>query len=123
MKNKKVTYIAQAAIIAAMYAALTLTQGALLPGTTTAAVQFRVSEALNILALFTPAAIPGLTIGCVISNLQSIGQGLPRDMIFGSLATLGSSVCMYLLKNAKIKTYPLFAMLMPAVWNGVIVGW
>ncbi len=121
--NKKVTYIAQAAIIAAMYAALTLAQGALLPGTTTAAVQFRASEALNILALFTPAAIPGLTLGCVISNLQSIGQGLPLDMIFGSLATLGSSVCIYLLRNEKIKSYPLWAMLMPAIWNGIIVGW
>lgn len=123
MKNKKVTYITQAAIIAALYAALTLSQGALLPGTTTAAVQFRVSEVLNILALFTPAAIPGLTIGCIISNLQSIGQGLPLDMIFGSLATLGSSVCIYLLRNIKIKSYPLLAMLMPAVWNGIIVGW
>lgn len=143
MKNKKVLFIAQAGIIAALYAALTLGQGALFPGTTTAAVQFRVSEALNILALFTPAAIPGLTLGCVISNLQSIGQGLPLDMIFGSLATLGSSVCMYFLRNAvltcyvskrgnepkgffkaiAIREYPLFAMLMPALWNGVIVGW
>ncbi len=123
MKNKKAAFITQAGIIAAMYAVLTLTQGALLPGTTTAAVQFRVSEVLNILALFTPAAIPGLTIGCVISNLQSIGQGLPLDMIFGSLATLGSSVCIYFLKNAKIKTYPLPAILMPAIWNGIIVGW
>ena len=78
MKNKKVAFIAQAGIIAAMYAVLTLAQGALLPGTTTAAVQFRVSEVLNILALFTPAAIPGLTVGCVISNFQSIGQGLLR---------------------------------------------
>ena len=123
MKNKKVAFITQAAIIAAMYAALTLAQGALLPGTTTRAIQFRASEALNILALFTPAAIPGLTLGCIISNLQSIGQGLPLDMIFGSLATLGASVCLYLLRNVKIRSYPLLAMLMPAIWNGVIVGW
>ena len=123
MKNKKVLFITQAAIIAALYAVLTLAQGALLPGTTTAAVQFRVSEALNILALFTPAAIPGLTLGCVISNFQSIGQGLPLDMIFGSLATLGSSVCIYLLRNLKIKDYPFLATLIPAIWNGVIVGW
>lgn len=123
MKSKKVAFITQAAIIAAMYAALTLAQGALLPGTTTAAIQFRASEALNILALFTPAAIPGLTLGCIISNLQSIGQGLPLDMIFGSLATLGASVCLYLLRNVKIRSYPLLAMLMPAIWNGVIVGW
>ncbi len=123
MKNKKVQRITEAAIIAALYAALTIAQGTLLPGTTTAAVQFRASEALNILALFTPAAIPGLTIGCILANIQSIGQGLPLDMIFGSLATLGSSICMYLLRKAKIKTYPLFAMLMPAIWNGIIVGW
>ena len=58
MKNKKVLFIAQTAGIAAMYAALTYAQNLLLPGTTSAAVQFRVSEALNVLALFSPAAIP-----------------------------------------------------------------
>jgi len=121
--NKKAQSIATTAMIAAMYAALTYAQGFLLPGTTTAAVQFRVSEALNILALFTPAAIPGLTLGCIISNIYSIGQGLPLDMIFGSLATLGATLCIYFLRNKKIKTYPLWAMLMPALWNGVIVGW
>lgn len=123
MKNPKTIKITQTAIIAAMYAALTYAQSFLLPGTTTAAVQFRASEALNVLALFTPAAIPGLTLGCIISNLYSIGQGLPLDMIFGSLATLGATVCIYFLRNAKIKNYPFPAMLMPALWNGVIVGW
>lgn len=111
------------AIIAALYAALTYAQGILLPGTTTAAVQFRASEALNVLALFFPEAIPGLTLGCVISNIYSIGQGLPLDMIFGSIATLGASAAMYLLRNVKIKSYPWLAMLMPAVFNGIIVGW
>ncbi len=122
MKNKN-KFIACAALIAALYAALTYTQAFLLPGTTNMAVQFRVSEALNVLALFTPAAIPGLTIGCIISNIYSIGSGLPLDMIFGSVATLGATLCIYLLRNAKIGKYPLFAMLMPALWNGVIVGW
>ena len=123
MKNPKAIKITQTAIIAAMYAALTYAQSFLLPGTTTAAVQFRASEALNVLALFTPAAIPVLTLGCIVSNLYSIGQGLPLDMIFGSLATLGATVCIYFLRNAKIKNYPFPAMLMPALWNGVIVGW
>ncbi len=123
MKNPKAIKITQTAVIAAMYAALTYSQSFLLPGTTTAAVQFRASEALNVLALFTPAAIPGLTLGCVISNLYSIGQGLPLDMIFGSLATLGATTCIYLLRKAKVKSYPLPAMLMPAIWNGIIVGW
>lgn len=123
MKNKKVLFIVQTAIIAAMYAALTYAQNFLLPGTTSAAVQFRISEALNVLALFTPSAIPGLTIGCIIANLYNIGSGLPLDMIFGSLATLGATLAIYFLRNAKIKTYPLAAMLMPAVFNGVIIGW
>ena len=121
--KKKNAFIAQTAIIGAMYAALTYAQNLILPGTTTMSVQFRASEALNVLALFTPAAIPGLTLGCVISNIASIGQGLPLDMIFGSLATLGSAICMYALRNVKLGKYPLLAMLMPAVWNGVIIGW
>lgn len=121
--NKKVLFIVQTAIIAALYAALTYSQNLLLPGTTSAAVQFRVSEALNVLALFTPAAIPGLTLGCMLSNLYNIGSGLPLDMIFGSLATLGATLAMYFLRNAKIKSFPLPAFLMPAIFNGVIVGW
>ena len=102
MKNKKVTFIVQAAVIAAMYAVLTYAQNFIFPGTTSAAVQFRVSEALNVLALFTPAAIPGLTVGCVLSNIVNIGSGLPLDMIFGSLATLGATACIYALRNVKI---------------------
>ncbi len=123
MKNAKVKKIVTAAVIAAMYTALTYAQNFLLPGTTSMAVQFRVSEALNILALFTPSAIPGLTIGCILSNLYNIGEGLPLDMIFGPLATLGAALSMYFLRNVKIKTYPLPAMLMPSLFNGVIIGW
>ena len=121
--NKKVLFIVQTAIIAALYAALTYAQNFLLPGTTSAAVQFRVSEALNVLALFTPAAIPGLTLGCVLSNLYNIGSGLPLDMIFGSLATLGATAAMYFLRDVEIKNYPLLSLLMPAVFNGVVFGW
>ncbi len=123
MEKIKTKRIALIAIIAAMYAALTYAQTLIAPTSTTAAVQFRVSEALNVLALFTPYAIPGLTIGCVISNLASIGQGLPLDMIFGSLATLGATSCIWLLRNVKLKGYPIASMLMAAIWNGVIVGW
>jgi uncharacterized membrane protein len=121
--NKRNKFIAATALIAALYAALTYAQNFLLPGTATMAVQFRVSEVLNVLALFTPAAIPGLTIGCIIANIYSIGSGLPLDMIFGSIATLGATACIWFLRNARIGKYPLFAMLMPAVWNGVIIGW
>ncbi|MBQ6265631.1 MAG: QueT transporter family protein [Clostridia bacterium] len=121
--QKSLRFVATGAMIAALYAGLTYAQSFILPGSATMAVQFRVSEALNVLALFTPAAIPGLTIGCVIANIYSIGSGLPLDMIFGSLATLGATACMWFLRNAKVGKYPLFAMIMPALWNGVIVGW
>ena len=119
-KNQRIAYIA---VVAALYAALFYAQNLLLPGTASMAVQFRVAEVLNVLALFTPLAIPGLTIGCVISNLSGIGSGLPLDMIFGSLATLGATSCMYFLRKVKICNYPFLSMLMPALWNGVIIGW
>lgn len=118
--NKKAAMIA---VIAALYAALFYAQSFILPGSATMAVQFRVAEVLNVLALFTPYAIPGLTIGCIISNLYGLSAGLPLDMIFGSLATLIATMLMYLLRNVKIKTYPLLSMLMPALINGIIVGW
>lgn len=121
--KKKTFFIAQTAVIAALYAALTFSQNFLLPGSTSMAVQFRASEALNVLAFFTPAAIPGLTIGCILSNLVNIGAGLPLDMIFGSIATLLTAIFMRLLRNVKTGSYPLPAMLMPAIFNGVIVGW
>ncbi|MCC8016577.1 MAG: QueT transporter family protein [Clostridiales bacterium] len=123
MKNKKTAFLVQTAVIAAMYTALTYAQNFILPGSTSAAVQFRVSEALNVFALFTPAAVPGLTIGCLLSNIYNIGSGLPLDMIFGSLATLGAAFSIYMLRKVTVKTHPLPAMLMPAVWNWVIVGW
>lgn len=123
MKNKRVTYITQAAVIAAMYAVLTIGQNLLLPGTASMAVQFRISEVLCVLAIYTPAAIPGLTIGCVIANISSVTAGLGfYDMIFGSLASLLAAIAMYLLRNVRIKGIAFPALLMPAIFNGIIVG-
>ena len=123
MKNKHLLYITQAAIIAALYATLTIAQNALLPGTASAAVQFRVAEVLCVLAIYTPAAIPGLTLGCVIANISSVTAGLGfYDMIFGSVASLLAAITMYLLRNVRIKNIPFLALLMPALFNGVIVG-
>ena len=123
MKNKRVIFLTQAAVIAAMYAALTVGQNLLFPGTASMAVQFRVAEVLTVLAIYTPAAIPGLTIGCVIANISSVTAGLGfYDMIFGSLASLLAAITMYLLRNVRIKTIPFPALLMPAIFNGLIVG-
>lgn len=122
VKNKNYR-IAYGAIIAALYAALTYAQNLIVPGSASMSVQFRASEILNVLALFSPAAIPGLALGCLVSNIYSAASGLPLDMIFGSVATLGSAVCMYLLRNVKIREFPLLSMLMPVLWNGLVVGW
>lgn len=122
MKTKSTVYIVQAAVIAALYATLTILQNTLLPGTASAAIQFRVAEVLTILAVFTPAAIPGLTIGCVIANISSLSVLGPYDMIFGSLASLLAAVLMYLLRNKRLFKLPVAAALMPALANGIIVG-
>ena len=122
MKTKSTVYIVQAAVIAALYAALTILQNTLLPGTASMAVQFRVAEVLTILAVFTPAAIPGLTIGCIIANISSLSVLGPYDMIFGSLASLLAAVLMYLLRNKRLFKLPVAAALMPALANGILVG-
>ena len=123
MKNKKVYSITLAAVIAALYATLTIAQNLLIPGSASMAVQFRVAEALTVLAIYTPVAIPGLTIGCVIANISSVAAGLGfYDMIFGSIASLIAALTMYGLRNVRFKTLPLAAILMPALWNGLIVG-
>lgn len=123
MKNKRLIYVTQAAIIAALYAVLTVGQNLLFPGTASMAVQFRVAEVLTVLAIYTPAAIPGLTVGCVIANISSVTAGLGfYDMIFGSIASLLAALAMYGLRNVRIKDIPFVALLMPALFNGIIVG-
>ena len=122
MKSKSTVYIVQAAVIAALYAALTILQNTLLPGTASMAVQFRVAEVLTILAVFTPAAIPGLTIGCVIANISSLSVLGPYDLIFGSLASLLAAVLMYLLRSKRLFKLPVASALMPALANGILVG-
>jgi len=118
----KSRFMAHGAMIAALYAALTYLQNFLIPGSATWAIQFRASEGLCVLALFTPAAVPGLTVGCVLFNLTFAGA-LPLDVPLGGLATLLAAAGMYGLRRVKIKGYPLIAMLLPALTNAVLVGW
>ncbi|MBQ4641553.1 MAG: QueT transporter family protein [Oscillospiraceae bacterium] len=120
--NRKPRLLAQGAVIAAMYVALTYLQNFLIPNSTSWAIQFRASEALCVLALFTPAAIPGLTLGCLLYNV-SYGAALPLDFLMGSLATLIATGGMYLIRKITVKGYPLLAMLLPAVSNAFLVGW
>ena len=97
MRSRRVKYITQAAMIAAIYVVLTLFISAF--NLASGAIQIRISEALTVLPAFTPAAIPGLFIGRLISNLLSGGMLL--DFIFGSLATLLGACGTYLLRKWK----------------------
>lgn len=119
--NKKTTHIAQAGMIAAMYAAASLMTLMLLQGLAWGPVQFRISEAICVLAVLTPAAIPGLTAGCIIANIIALsvnGTGMLGvfDVIFGSLATfLGAVWCW------KMRKYPKTALLGFVAANSLIV--
>ena len=113
MRNKKVLFITQGAVIAAIYVVLTYIVSLL--GLTNGVIQVRLSEALTILPVFTPAAIPGLVVGCVISNILT--GAVIWDVIFGSLATLIGAVGTYLLRKRHRILYPL----PPIIANTVIV--
>jgi len=103
--------ITQGAIIAAAYAALCLAAAPISYGP----VQFRIAEALCVLPYFTPVAIPGLFVGCVLANIIG-GFGL-YDIIFGSLATLLAAFCSY-----KLRKYKWLVPLPAVIVNAVVVG-
>ena len=110
MRDKKVQFLAEAAVIAAMYVALTL----IFAPISYKEVQVRISEALTILPFFTPAAIPGLFVGCILANL--LGGSIPVDILFGSIATLIGAVGSYALrKNRYLVPLP------PIIANALIV--
>ena len=120
--DKKTKIIAHGALIAALYVALTYLQNLLIPGSATWAIQFRASEALCVLALFTPAAVWGLSVGCLLFNV-SFAMALPLDFLVGTLATLLATGAMYLTRRWTVKGYPLLGMLLPAITNAMLVGW
>lgn len=112
MKHKQLALLTQGALIAALYTAITYLINYF--GLANGAIQVRISEALTILPAFTPAAIPGLFIGCLLSNLLT-GAAI-WDIIFGSLATLLGAVFTYLLrKHEKLAAIP------PILSNTLIV--
>ena len=111
--NKKTTSIVHAAVIAALYVVLTLVANAL--GLANYAIQIRFSESLTILPLFTPAAIPGLFIGCILSNFLTGCMAL--DIVFGSIATLLGALGTYALR----KHSKWLAPLPPILANTLIV--
>ncbi len=111
MKNKNTAFLTQAAMIAAVYVVLTL----LFRPISFGEIQVRISEALTILPLFTPAAVPGVFVGCLIANI--IGGAILPDIVFGSLATLIGAVFTYRLKELN----PFLGPIPPIVSNTIIV--
>lgn len=120
--RKNVKFLSHGALLAALYVALTYGQNLLIPNSTSWAIQFRASEALCIFAFFTPAAIPGLTVGCLLFNISNAGA-LPLDFLLGTLATFLSVGGMYLTRKWTVKGYPLPGMLLPGLFNALLVGW
>lgn len=112
MRNNRIISITQAAAIAAVYVVLTYVSAAL--GISSGAIQVRLSEALTILPYFTPAAIPGLFVGCLLANTLT-GCAL-WDIVFGSLATLIGAALTRLLRKRKW-----LAPVPPILANTVIV--
>lgn len=118
MKNKKTIHnICISATIAAAYVALTFFSNIF--GLAYGPIQFRISEVLTILPVFTPAAIPGLTIGCFVANIASFNA---LDMLFGTAATLIAAILTYLLKDIKIKNIPFLSFFPPVIINAIIIG-
>ncbi|MBR1670145.1 MAG: QueT transporter family protein [Butyrivibrio sp.] len=110
--RKQILFIMHAAVIAALYVVLTVLAAGF--DLASGAIQVRFSECLTVLPFFTPAAIPGVTIGCFLANI--ITGGMPQDVIFGTLATLIGALGTYLLRgNRFVCTLP------PVVSNAVII--
>ncbi len=112
MKKHNVQFLARAGILAAIYVVLTMISGAL--GLASGAIQVRLSEMLCILPVFTFAAVPGVTVGCLLSNI--LLGGTIYDIVFGTLATfLGALIAYFLRKNVFLAPIPTI------VANGTII--
>lgn len=108
--NRSLVHLLQGSLIAAVYAALTLAFAPLSYGQ----VQIRFAEALTVLPALTPAAIPGLAVGCLIANI--LGPGGPIDIVFGSLATLIAAYLSYKMPKKWLVPFP------PVIVNAIVVG-
>lgn len=114
-KKKGVLYLTRGAMIAACYVVLTYVAN--LFGLANGAIQFRISEALCILPVFLPEAVPGLFIGCLISNLITAGN--PFDVVFGALATLIGAYGAWLLR--KLPNKLLWLATLPTVLANMLI--
>jgi len=111
LKTRQTKFWIQAALIAAIYATLTIVLGSFGYGP----IQFRIAEALTILPALTPAGIPGLFVGCMVANI--LGPYGMLDMVLGGGATLIAAILSY-----KLRKRPLLVPLPPVLVNAVVIG-
>lgn len=120
--SQRIRFLTVTGLIAGLYTALTLVLAPLSFGP----VQCRVAEVLTILAAYTPAAIPGLTVGCVISNVVGLSMGAnvagALDILLGPLATGVAAWLTYILRRYRVKGLPLWSTIPPVITNALIVG-
>ena len=117
--NNKTHNLAQGAVIAALYTVLTLVSSTF--GLASGVVQIRLSEAMTILPIFTPAAVPGLCVGCFISNLLFSGLGI-IDVFFGTFATFIGCLLAYKFRHRVYKGKPILSGLMIVICNAILIG-
>lgn len=122
MKRTKVYKMVICAMIAAIYATISLALAPISFG----AVQFRISEAMTMLPVFDPITILGVTLGCLVTNLVGFMTGANilgwLDIIFGTAATLIAAVLTWLLRDIRFKGLPVLAAIPPVLTNAVIIG-
>lgn len=121
MENRKLKRLVTGALLAALYSVLALS----LPMASFGPVQFRVSEALTLLPVFSPVAGVGVTMGCLLTNCAGVLMGVtfPQDILFGTLATLLGCVFTWLLRGVRVRGLPVFSALSPVICNTIIIGW
>ncbi len=120
--EKRIRQLTRAGVIAALYVVLTLVIQPIGYGT----VQFRVAEMLTILPVFMPEAIPGLAVGCFVSNLVGLSTGANPaggwDLLIGTAATAAAALLTYRLRGVRFKNLPILATLPPVIVNAVAIG-
>lgn len=120
--RKQIEYLTRSGVIAALYVVLTVVIQPIGYGT----VQFRVSETLTILPAYMPAAIPGLTVGCFLSNLIGLATGANPaggwDLLIGTAATAVAAVLTYCLRGIRFKNLPILSTVPPVLVNAVAIG-
>lgn len=122
MRNNKLRHVVFAAMIAAMYAALTLMLSPISFGN----IQIRMAEAMVLLPVLFASSVGGVTLGCFLANLLGAMMGLNLlgyiDCIIGTMATLMAAVLTRKFAHVRIKNIPWLSVLMPVIFNGLIIG-